>query len=166
MVGVRDKEKLVLNFTAHWEQPVQLVDGAKHGLIYYVDDIEGLPTSPGAYVFARVHGDNAYPLYVGETTNIRSRLKSHFKSSVKLMTSIKGAPTGKRIFLYCTIKTSSEKKRDAMIVLLQRAIIEHALSEGHELFNKQGTKIKAHTISFTGNRTSEQITPRTMYVEP
>jgi len=155
----------MLNFEAHWEQPVQLIDGSEHGLIYYADGIEDLPTSPGAYVFARVHGDNVYPLYVGETTNIRSRLKSHFKTSVELMNSIKGAPTGKRIFLYCTIKTSSAKKRDAMLALLQRALIEHALSKGHELFNRQGTKIKAHTIRFTGNRTSEQTAPRTMYVK-
>jgi hypothetical protein len=156
----------VLNFNAHWEKPVQLIDGAKYGLIYYADGVEKLPAGPGAYVFARVHGDYAYPLYIGETTNIRSRLKSHFKGSVKLMNSIKGASTGKRIFLYCTIKTGSEKKRDSMLTLLQRALIEHALSEGHELFNKQGTKIKAHTISFTGNRTSEQIAPRVMRVEP
>ncbi len=155
----------MLNFQAHWEQPVQLIDGSKQGLIYYADGINELPESPGAYVFARVHGEYAYPLYVGETTNIRKRLKSHFERSVKLMNSIKGAATGKRIFLYCTIKTSSEKKRDSMLALLQRALIEHALSEGHELFNKQGTKIKAHTISFTGNRTSEQIAPRTMHVE-
>ena len=82
------------------------------------------------------------------------------------MNSIKKAHSGKRILMYCTIKTSSDKKRASMLGLLQRALIEHALAEGHKVFNVQGTKIPAHTISFAGNRSSEHIAPRKMYVQP
>ena len=40
--------------------------------------IEGLPDTPGIYVF---YGKNGVPLYVGKSVNIKSRVKSHFAGS-------------------------------------------------------------------------------------
>jgi len=39
--------------------------------------VEDLPECPGVYLF---YGDNDMPLYVGKSTNIRSRVLSHFSS--------------------------------------------------------------------------------------
>ena len=156
----------MLNFNAAWAAPVPLIDGKSQGLTYAVERIENIPQSAGAYVFARTHGKRVFPLYIGETKNLRKRLDQHLKGNVKLMNGILRATGKKRVFLYCTIKTASESKRASMLAVLQQALIEHALAEGHKLFNVQGTRISAHTISFTGNRASEQIAPRTMYVQP
>lgn len=155
----------MMNFNATWAQPIDLVDGTSLGLTYYVKEITQIPENPGAYVFARVHSGKVTPLYIGESANLRKRIDQHFKKNVRLMNSLKKAPSGKLVFLYCTIRTNSDKRRDAMLALLQKALIEHALSEGHQLLNLQLTKTPFHTISFTGNRSSEQVAPRLMYVQ-
>jgi DNA polymerase III subunit epsilon len=41
------------------------------------DALEGLPESPGVYLF---YGDNALPLYIGKSVNLRDRVASHFCS--------------------------------------------------------------------------------------
>jgi hypothetical protein len=51
-----------------------------------------------------------------------------------------------------------------VISILEQALIAHALSEDFELLQKQGTKTPNHTISFQGNRTSEDLAPRRMRV--
>jgi hypothetical protein len=155
----------MLNFNAAWAQPIDLIDGSHEGLTYAVADWTRLPEEPGAYVFARIHGDKVKPLYIGETANIRTRIDQHLKSNVRLMNGIKKAPNGKRILMYCTIKTNSNKRRDTMLAVLQRGLIEHALSEGYELLNIQLTKMPVHSIAFSGNRFSEQLAPRTIYVQ-
>lgn len=117
----------MLNFKATWSKPVNLIDGAAQNLTYFVEAIENIPESPGAYVFARVHGGRVVPLYIGETSNLYQRLCQHFKNNVKLMNSIKTAPTGKRVVIFCTIKTKSEKRRDSILAVLQKSLIEHTL---------------------------------------
>ncbi|MFC8311960.1 hypothetical protein ACFUJV_35900, partial [Streptomyces olivaceus] len=49
--------------------------------------------------------------------------------------------------------------------VIERALIEHGLAEGHPLVNVQGTRTPFHTLSFTGNRMSEQVAPRQMFVK-
>lgn len=39
--------------------------------------IDGLPDSPGVYLF---YGENGLPLYIGKSTNIRQRVLSHFSA--------------------------------------------------------------------------------------
>ena len=41
--------------------------------------IDGLPESPGVYLF---YGENDLPLYVGKSVNIRQRVRSHFTADV------------------------------------------------------------------------------------
>ena len=41
--------------------------------------IDGLPESPGVYVF---YGENDLPLYVGKSVNIRQRVMSHFTADI------------------------------------------------------------------------------------
>lgn len=41
--------------------------------------IDGLPESPGVYLF---YGENYLPLYVGKSVNIRQRVRSHFTADV------------------------------------------------------------------------------------
>jgi len=78
------------------------------------------------------------------------------------MKGIENAPRGQRIFLYAQAKTKQAQKIDRVLDILQRALVEHALSAGHNLLNVQLTKTKVHVIDFEGNRTSEKLFTRKM----
>lgn len=138
----------MLNFSAVWEKPVPLIDGSSQDLIYTVRNIHSVLAAPGAYVFLREYGGKIYPIYVGETLNIQVRLLQHIERSTKLMNAIKKSGRGEKLFLYCTVTTSSTKKRDKMLGILQKGLVEHALSAGHELVNIQLTKMPVHGVSF------------------
>lgn len=152
---------MALNINATWSRPVELLDGSKHNAIYRVADLVRIPETAGAYIFARRHGGNVVPLYIGETTNLRKRLEQHL-NNVWVMKGIEGATAGKRLYLYCQVRTKRGQSIKSVLDVLQRALIEHALSAGHDLLNIQLTKTKVHRITFKGNRTSEKLAPRSM----
>lgn len=154
----------MLNFNATWHPHVELVDGSELNLTYSVERFDSFPDEAGIYVFARIFGKTIAPLYIGETTNIRKRIKQHLEKNVKLVNGVKKSGNGKKVVMFCSVKTRSEARRDAMLAVLQRGLIEHALSEGHKLLNVQLTKLSVHSIAFTGNRFSEQLAPRKMFV--
>lgn len=152
-----------MQIEATWSQPIALKKGPLGGLIYVLK-LEDLPEEPGVYVFARKHGESVAPLYIGETLSIRRRVKSHL-NSLALMRAIESAPNGGRFFIYCTVKAVSREKAKKHVKVLEKALLMHAQSEGHALFNKKGTKLPTDVIAFTGNRTSEAIAPRVMLVK-
>lgn len=152
-----------MDIEATWSRPIELTDGVKIGLIYSLP-IEEIPAESGVYIFARTHGAKVFPLYIGESQNLRARLRQHLEK-VPLMKAIEGALTGKKVVLYCTLSTNSKDRSKKQLKIVEKALILHAQSEGHELFNKKGTKLPTDTISFTGNCTSESIAPRLMRIE-
>ena len=154
----------MLNFSASWQPAVELVDGSSQNLVYTVKDFETIVAEPGVYVFSRMFGETVSPLYIGETTNIQKRIRQHTETNVRLMNGIKASGRGRKVVLYCTVSTSSIKRRDSMLAILQRGVIEHALSEGHDLLNVQLTKLSVHSVQFTGNQLSGQLAPRKMYI--
>ena len=138
-----------------------VVVASKQNAIYRIGDIDRVPESAGVYVFARRHGRKIVPLYIGETTNLRKRLEQHF-NDVKIMKGIENAPRGQRVFLYAQAKTKQAQKIERVLDILQRALVEHALSGGHNLLNVQLTETKVHMMDFEGNRTSEKLFTRKM----
>ena len=44
---------------------------------------EGVPAKPGVYLFVAEHGDQRQILYVGKSTNLRSRVRSYFTAAEK-----------------------------------------------------------------------------------
>jgi len=64
--------------------------------------IDGLPESPGVYLF---YGENDLPLYVGKSVNIRQRVMSHFTSDV---TSAKEMSLSQQVRRIEYIKTGGE----------------------------------------------------------
>lgn len=153
----------MLHIEVHWSKPLEVVDDAAGKLIYAVEDVEDVPDTAGVYVFARLFGSRAIPLYIGETGNIRTRLKQHLKNNVRLMKGIQGAPNGKRIFLFGEVRLKRGQNVKKVRSVLQRTIIERALSEGHELLNDKGAKTPVHSVRSTGNRYSEQIAGRLIF---
>ena len=155
---------MTLHIEAKWSKPVSLTLSNEVREIYTCADFESVPTNPGVYIFARRHGRAVTPLYVGQSGNLRKRLCQHLKS-VPLMKSIHAAPTGSRIFIFCEPILRNGQQLPRVLDTLEDALIDHALAEGYALFNVQGTKRPAHTIDFSGNRTSEALAPRTMLLK-
>jgi hypothetical protein len=152
-----------MEINAEWSEPIALKKDVRGGLIYTLN-LEDLPEDPGAYVFGRRHGRTVVPIYIGETLSVQGRIRNHL-NSVLLMKAIEKAPNGSRFLIYCTVKAGTKDKAKKHVKILEKALLLHAQSEGHELFNKKGTKLPTDTISFTGNRTSEAIAPRVMLVK-
>jgi len=152
-----------MQIAASWSKPIALRKCKPGGLIYELD-LDLLPTEPGVYVFARRHGRVVSPIYIGETLNVRSRIKGHL-NSLPLMRAIENAPTGRRFLIYCTVTAASSVKAKKHVKVIEKALLLHAQGEGHVLFNKKGTKLPTDEITFTGNRTSEAIAPRSMLIK-
>lgn len=152
-----------MKIEAIWANPIKLTKGDPTALIYELD-LDNLPPVPGVYVFARKHGNTVAPLYIGETLNIRARIKGHL-ASLPLMRAIENAPNGGRVLVYCTVKAGTKAKAKKHVRIVEKALILHAQSEGYALFNKKGTKLPTDEISFKGNRTSEAMAPRYMLIK-
>lgn len=152
-----------MKIDAKWSKPITLKDGDSVGLIFKLDT-EAIPIEPGVYVFARRYGANVTPIYIGETANLRRRIASHLKS-VPLMKALENTSSGSRILIYCTVATKSKDRAKSQVKIIEKALILHSQAEGHELFNKKGTKLPTDVISFSGNHTSEEIAPRLMRVK-
>src|SRR5580765_6459591 len=141
----------MLNFEADWAHPVELIDGTKQKLVYTLKDFEALPEEAGIYLFCRLWGKRPAkitPLYIGRASNIRVRIRQHFERNVKLMNGIRDPDlgNGRRGLIWCTVRAQAPKKKKKILDILERGLIEHALSEGHELLNVKLTKLKTHSV--------------------
>lgn len=152
-----------MQIEAVWSRPIPLKKSKASNLIYELN-VKDLPAEPGIYVFGRKHGNCIVPIYIGETLSVRGRIKGHL-NSLALMRAIEQAPNGSRFLIYCTVKAGSREKAKKHVKVVEKALILHAQTEGHALFNKKGTKLPTDTITFSGNRTSEAIAPRCMLVK-
>lgn len=151
-----------MKISVEWGRPLVLRDGSKQNLIYVVD-VGKLPDNPGVYVFARRWGKSIEALYVGKATNIRGRVKVQF-NNLRLMQHLKQAKAGKRVLLFGRAITKQGQKIDKVTSLLEQALIRHFLSEGHDLVNIQGVRIRRHEVNSDGHQPKKFI-PRCMFLE-
>lgn len=151
-----------MKLAIEWEKPITLRSGKKHGLIYDMD-LELLPKAAGVYIFARKWGNSFEALYVGKSGNLRSRTKTHL-NNLRLMNHLKEAKTGRRVLIVGNPITKPGQKLEKVISLLERSLIRHFLSEGHDLVNQQGVQIRRHEIETSG-RLPKAFIPALMYLE-
>jgi hypothetical protein len=143
-----------------WLTQIPLGDGSRENLIYSVERSK-LPDLPGVYVFGRLFGKNFEALYVGKAISIRSRLNSQFKN-LPLMMHIKKSPRGTKVVLIGCHPPSPGTNPGRRIILAERALIRHFLAEGHDLVNKQGTRLRQHEIRSIG---AARFIPAVMYLD-
>ncbi|MCE1225207.1 MAG: GIY-YIG nuclease family protein [Geobacteraceae bacterium] len=127
-------------------------------------NLDLIPSDAGVYVFARKYANKTIPIYIGKALNLKSRIKTHL-NSIKLIKGLKEQPSGNRIIIYCQIILKRGQNIDSAIKIIEKALILHAQSDGHELINDKGTKLPADKIIFRGNRTSESFAPREMFIK-
>lgn len=146
-----------------WKKPIQLSDGSDQNLIYVVDP-ERLPNAAGVYVFGRRRRNGGFEaLYVGKASNIRHRVWGHRKN-LPLMMHLKNAKQGKRVVRAGVYKARPGQNPGKCIPIIERALIRYFLSEGHDLVNKAGTRLRRHEISTFGRHPNLFI-PKLMFVD-
>ncbi len=153
-----------MNLEVKWYKPLKLKDGAKEGLIYTIDNLEDWFGTSGVYMFCRKYSKCLAPLYIGKAEDLGSRVKQHL-NSVKLMKSIQGAQAGEKVVVFGEYLAKSGQDKKKTIAIIEKSLIEHALSEGYQLLNVQGTKTPTHKISFNGCQLAKNVTGKEMYVK-
>lgn len=151
-----------MRLAVEWTRPIPLKDAAKQNLMYSVL-LDKLPPVPGVYVFGRRWGGQFEALYVGKANRIRNRVKVQL-NNLRLMQHLKNAKAGKRIVLAGCIVTKPGQQRDRCLPLVERALIRYFLSEGHDLVNKQGVRLRRHEVASSG-KFPKRFFPSLMYVE-
>jgi len=143
-----------------WQRPIVLKDGSNDGLIYNVDH-DKLEQVSGVYVFGRRYGAKIEALYVGKATSIRGRVKAQMKN-LPLMLHAQQARNGKRVLMVGYFRSKSPDKQKKCLPIIERALIRYFLSEGHDLVNVQGTRLRRHEILSSG---PQKTVPELMYVD-
>ncbi|MEP7119652.1 MAG: GIY-YIG nuclease family protein [Byssovorax sp.] len=120
-----------------WHAPIDLQDDDD---VILTCDLNELPEEPGVYAFCRMFGDKVIPLYIGQSTNLRGRIKGHFERSVKLMKKIKDAKNGQKVVLTGEWRPKRGQNKDKALAIIESALIKYALAEGHDLLNVAGAR--------------------------
>jgi hypothetical protein len=145
-----------------WGRPITLKDASRDNMIYGLDLIK-VTAGAGVYIFGRRWGSQFEALYVGKAGNIRGRVKGHL-NNLRLMQHLRNAKTGKRLVLAGRLLTKPGQRLPKCLVLAERALIRYFLSEGHDLVNKQGTRLRRHEVESAGQH-PKRFFPKAMYVE-
>ena len=135
----------------YWQRPLSLIDGTDDNRVYTPEDKSPIPDYPGVYVFTRKHGDRMIPLYVGKATNLAVRLAQQL-NNVKLMKGIENSPQGTRLLLLGELQRKPGQNIQKVLRIAESTLIEHNLSQGFDILNRQGENRLAPAVYFTGNR--------------
>lgn len=142
-----------------WLRPLMLADASEQNMIYSFD-FSKLPDTAGVYVFGRRYGKQFEALYVGKAGGLRWRTKGQL-NNLRLMQHLKNAKSGKRVLLAGRFISKGGQQEKKCLDILERALIRYFLSEGHDLVNKQGTRLRRHEISSARSKN----VPRLMFVD-
>jgi hypothetical protein len=139
----------------HWKMPLSLIDGTDEYRVYTPEDKSPMSDRPGVYVFARKHGHRTVPLYVGKANNLAVRVAQQL-NNVKLMKGIENSPQGGRLLILGELHRKHGQNTQKVLRIAESALIEHSLSQGFDILNKQGKNRPAHSVCFVGNRQAKR----------
>ncbi len=151
-----------MNLEIEWKKPVPLRKARKGSLYIYTVNLDVIPEVPGIYVFARRWGKSYEALYVGQSQNIYKRVSKHL-NNLHLMKHLENAKNGQRVLIAGEAVTKPGQQLKKVLLTLERALIRHFLSEGHDLVNRQGVRLRRHEISSEG--VPRSFVPGLMYLE-
>jgi len=147
-----------------WNKPIPFKKVNKGASIYDID-LEKVPDKKGIYVLARRYNRTYYALYVGESTvrTIRGRIRKHL-NNLKLMRHLESAKSGERVLITGIPFPKGGQNSIKIIKIMEQAFIRHFMSEGHDLVNSKGTRIRYHEINSKG-RIPKKFIPSSIYLE-
>jgi hypothetical protein len=146
-----------------WHKPLAL-KADKDGNGIYTIPLDDIPTKPGIYIFLRNHCSVFKALYIGKADNLRSRIKQQL-NNLRLMRGIETSATGKRLLAFGEFIPKQGQQQTKALQRMEKAYIRHYLADGHQLFNKQGTKIARDSIA-SERSTLRKFIPQYLYFEP
>jgi len=145
-----------------WSKPFFLKDGSKEGLIYAVDENK-LPDAAGIYIFGRKFKSHFEALYVGQAGKLSGRVRGQLNNA-RLMMHLKNAGSGKRVLIVGRFASKSALKIEKSLDIVESTLIRHFLSEGHDLVNVKGTRLRQHEIISEGKH-PKKLMPKVMFVD-
>lgn len=145
-----------------WCEPIP-VRATKGTAIDYWINLDLVPTSPGIYIFGRRWGANFEALYVGQAERLRGRIRSHLNNA-RLLRHLGQARNGRRVVLAGVLIGKPGQTTSKCLNIAERALIRHFLSVGHDLINKQGTRLHRDRITSLGRHT-KAFWPQEVLVE-
>lgn len=145
-----------------WNKPMPMKK-ERNEIQIYSCNLDKIPETPGVYIFARYYGRKYKALYVGQSKNLRGRVKGHL-NNLKLMKYLEKAKSGKRVIITGSAMTKKGPKLDKALKILERAFIRHFLAEDHALVNRQGVRIRSHEILSDGH-IKKSFIPSSIYLE-
>jgi hypothetical protein len=148
-----------MDLLVEWDEPVELRHVESGNLIYECN-LDLIPDAPGVYVFARRFDEKHYPLYIGKTHRLRTRVGQHFRTNVALMRGLEHADNGARVVMIGRFIAKRGQQLASALDVLERTYIKSAPAQECELLNVQGTKYKLDTITSTGARASYDPFPK------
>jgi len=151
-----------MKLKVEWSRPIRLRHARDKNMIYSID-LSKVTAEAGIYVFGRHWGQSFEALYVGKANKIRSRIRGQL-NNLRLMQYLRNAKTGKRVVLTGKLITRPGQKMAKSLLLAERAMIRHFLSEGHDLVNQQGIHLRRHELESTG-KYPKKFFPGVVYLE-
>jgi hypothetical protein len=125
--------------------------------------LEKVSKDAGVYIFGRRYGTRFEALYIGKADRIRSRVKGQL-NNLRLMHHVRDAKSGRRILLAGTFVPRPGQRKERCLPLIERALIRYFLSEGHDLVNKSGTRLRQHEILSSGKHPKRYFA-RTIFLD-
>ena len=151
-VNWRNPIPLTLKKAKGYDKPNAMKNAVKR------DVAERIKDGYGVYIFARRHGANYAPLYVGRTTQqgFCARIAQHLNTLDFVGHLLK--QRGKKVLILGVIVGKRGQNLEKSIKIVEKALITKcALDAGHNLFNKKNTKKEFHKIAFSGKRAVKKM---------
>jgi hypothetical protein len=155
-------ERSWMKLQIEWGRLIRLRDASDENMIYSLD-LDRVTDKSGIYIFGRHWGSQFEALYVGKAGKIRRRVKSHL-NNLRLMQHLRNAKNGERVVLAGRLMTRPGQRLAKSLALAERAMIRHFLSEGHDLVNKAGVRLRRHDLESSG-KYPKRFFPRVVYLE-
>jgi len=159
-----------MQITINWQLPIQLTLNKK--IIVDENELpEEIEDYAGIYFFSRKFGEAKLPFYIGETLKLRSRLKSHLGSRkiadvLRGISADKDIKNGTRYFHYGYLKGNASKPlTKKRLSIVQRHLIRVAIENDIPILNSNLTKVKTHTVVFSGGKETRAIYEKMANVE-
>lgn len=141
-----------------WSKPLDLVDA---GMAYDLD-LDRVPEDAGVYVFGRRHGRSFEALYVGKADILRSRVRTQL-NNLRLMEHLKDARSGRRSLMLGIFEPKGGQRQTPSLQVIERALIRYFMSQGHDLVNVQGARLRHHQVDSA--RSPTWFVPRTVLIQ-
>lgn len=159
-----------MEITVKWQKPIQLTRNKK--ILINKDEIpESIEQRAGVYFFSRRFGNSYIPFYIGQTGNLRKRLRDHLNSAtiVLVLPGINGnheiIKKGARFFHYAYFKGKRGQQPDKCLSIVQKHLIRDAVRMKLPILNEQLTTIRTHTLFLEGSKIARGVYDTEIVVE-